>query len=61
MKYDDLHTFSYHQKEQKDLVYHDYHVIMIEGKKKKKLVGCHQFYALSGHIIKLDYNFNNNF
>jgi hypothetical protein len=35
MKYDGLHTLSFHQKGQKDLVYHAYHV---NNDRRKKLI-----------------------
>jgi hypothetical protein len=39
MKYDDLHTLSFHQKEQKDLVYHAYHVINDRRKRVNIKIG----------------------
>jgi hypothetical protein len=54
MKYDGLHTLSFPPKEKRTLFIMPIMLIMIEEKKFKKLVGCDQFYALSGHIIKLD-------
>jgi hypothetical protein len=39
MKYDDLHTLSFHQKEQKDLVYHAYHVNNDRRKKVNIKIG----------------------